>query len=78
MDLAVAAPPPAAGFEERDPAICARWMGRVAMQLDDALDARAAACAVADDGGARSPSCAPSEGAGRYWLLGIVLDWEVG
>ena len=64
MDLAIAAAPPAAGFGERDPAVCARWMGRVAMQLDDALDTRAAACGT-DDGMARSPSSAPSEAGGR-------------
>ncbi len=63
MDLAIAAPPPAAGFDEHDAAVCARWMARVAMHLDDALDARATACAV-DSGGLRSLSCGLSEAGG--------------
>ena len=69
MDLAIAAPPPAAGFDEHDPAVCARWMARVAMHLDDALDARATVCA-ADNGGMRTPSCVPSEAGGRWVFYG--------
>jgi hypothetical protein len=71
LDLAVAAPPPAAGFDERDPTVCVRWMARVAMHLDDALDARAAAyedAASPGGGGARSPSYAPSEAGARCGL----------
>ena len=87
LDLAVAAPPPAAGFDERDSTVCARWMARVAMHLDDALDARAAAyedAASPGGGGARSPSCAPSEAGGRcgfsrspHWIRPAMLAFIV-
>ena len=72
VDLAIAAAPPAAGFDEHDLAVCARWMARVAMHLDDALDARATACA-ADSGGVRSPSCGPSEVGGRLVVFPLSM-----
>lgn len=44
VDLAFAAPPPAAGFSEANPSAICRWMGRTAMFLEENLLLRAAAC----------------------------------